>query len=188
MLLGAALKTLRRLATNIKSMEMGEMMFQVSKLKTFGRVVFVVFLLATTMGPWFADSHPATQETCSPPLVWLGGGYCACRITLQEYVAGALYGHDVMWLLCLPPALPVLSTLLLLLFGERRGLRVCHLTAWGIAGTYAFLWFGGVWYAHQGVLLLWGAGLGGVVAAAILVGELLIARPPFSMHRREALA
>ncbi len=151
-------------------------MSQVSKLKTVGRAISLVFLLATTMGPWFADSHPATEETCSPPLVWLGGGYCACLITLKEYVEGALYGRDVMWLLCLPPALPVLSTMLLILFGERRWLRVCHLSAWGIAGIYALLWFVGIWYAHQGVLILWGAGLGGVVAVAILIGEMLVAR------------
>jgi len=29
---------------------------QVSKPKTVGRVVFLVFLLATTMGPWFATA------------------------------------------------------------------------------------------------------------------------------------
>jgi len=157
-------------------------MLQVSKLKTVGRAVSLVFLLATTMEPWFADSHPATEETCSPPLVWLGDGYCACLVTLKGYVEGVL-GSDVIWLLCLPPALPILSTLLLLLFGEHRWLRVCHLSAWGIAGIYAFLWFGGVWYAHRGVLILWGAGLGGVVAVATLVGEILIARRQFPMNR-----
>jgi hypothetical protein len=170
-------------------------MSQVSKLKTVGRVVFLVFLLATTMGPWFADSHPATEESCSrpplpglSPLVWLGDGYCACLITLKGYVEnGVLYGRDVMWLLCLPPALPVLSTLLLLLFGERRWLWVCYLSAWGIAGIYAFFWFGGV-VSHRGVLVLWGAGLGGVVAVAILVGEMLIARLQFSMNHREELS
>ncbi|KPL78085.1 hypothetical protein ADN00_07875 [Ornatilinea apprima] len=162
-------------------------MFQVSKLKTFGRVALLVLLLATTMGPWFADSHPATEESCSRPLVWLGDGYCACLIPLKDYVEGAL-GHDVMWLLCLPPALPVLSTLLLLLFGERQWLWICHLSAWGIAGIYAFLWFGGAWYAHRGVLILWGAGLGGVVAVALLIGEMLIARLQFSMNHREELS
>jgi hypothetical protein len=163
------------------------MMFEVRRLKTIGRVVFLVFLLATTMAPWFADSHPATEESCSRPLVWLGDGYCACLITLKGYVEDGLSGHGVMWLLCLPPALPVLSTLLLLLFGERRWTRVCHLSAWGIAGIYAFLWFGGVWYAHRGVLILWGAGLGALVAVVLWVGEMLIARPQFSMNHREEL-
>jgi hypothetical protein len=164
---------------------MREIMLRVSELKTVGRVASLVCLLMATMGPWFADSHPATEETCSHPLVWLGGGYCACLITLKGYVEGALYGRDVMWLLCLPPALPVFSTLLLLLFGERRWLRVCHLSAWGIAGIYAFLWFGGVWYAHRGVLILWGAGLGSLVAITLLAGETLIARLQFSRDHRE---
>jgi len=171
-------------------------MFQVNKLKTIGRVVFLVFLLATTMGPWFADSHPATEESCSRPpvpglrpLVWLGDGYCACLITLKESVVeGALYGRDVMWLLCLPPALPVLSTLLLLLFGERRWLWVSHLTAWGLVAIYSLPWFVVIWFAHRGALILWGAGLGGVVAVAILVGEMLIARLQFSMNHREELS
>ena len=170
-------------------------MLRVNKLKTFGRVVFLVFLLATTMGPWFADSHPATEESCSRPpapglrtLVWLGDGYCACLITLKEIVEGALYGRDVMWLLCLPPALPVLSTLLLFLFGERRWLWVSHLTAWGLVAIYALPWFVVIWYAHRGALILWGAGLGGVVAVAILVGEMLIARLQFSMNHREELS
>jgi hypothetical protein len=48
--------------------------------------------------------------------------------------------------------------------------------------------FGVIWYAHRGVLILWGAGLGGVVAVAILVGEMLIARLQFSMNHREELS
>jgi hypothetical protein len=165
---------------------MREMMSQDSKLKTIGRLAALVFLLAAALGPWFADGHPATEETCSPPLVWLGDGYCACLLTLQGYmVDGVFYGGDMMWLLVLPPALPVLTTLLLLLFGERRWLRVCHLSAWGIAGFYAFLWFGGVWVAHQGVLILWGAGLASLIAVAILVGEILIARLQFSMEHSD---
>ena len=66
-------------------------MFRASKLKTVGRVASLVFLLVAMMGPWFADSHPATEESCSRPpapglrpLVWLGGGYCACLITLKN--------------------------------------------------------------------------------------------------------
>lgn len=162
-------------------------MLQVSKLKTVGRAVSLVFLLATTMGPWFADGHPATEETCSPPFVWLGDGYCACLITLAGHVEGALYGRNVMWLLCLPPALPVLSTLLLLLIGERRWLWVGHLIAWGLLAILSLLWFVVIW-APEGPLILWGAGLGGVVAVAILVVEILIARLQFSMNHREELS
>jgi hypothetical protein len=93
----------------------------------------------------------------------------------------------VMWLLCLPPALPVLSTLLLLLIGERRWVWVCHLIAWGLLAILSLLWFVVIWYAHRGALILWGAGLGGVVAIAILIGEMLIARRQFPMNHREVL-
>lgn len=158
-------------------------MLRVSKPKIVGRVVSMVFLLAAMIGPWFADSHPATEETCPPPLVWLGDGYCACRISFTAFVEDVISGQNSLWLLCLPPALPILSTLLLLLIGERRWLWVCHLTAWGLAAIYSLLWFVGVWCAHQGVLVLWGAGLGGVVGVATLVWEILMCQRARSFDR-----
>ena len=153
-------------------------MSRISKLKTIGRVAALGLLLLTTMAPWFADSHPATEETCSPPLVWLGGGFCACLIPLKEYVEYSISNENDLWYLCLPPALPFLSTLLLLLIGERRWLWVSHLAAWGLAAIYSLFWFVRTWFAHPGVLILWGAGLGGVVAVATLVGEILIRKSP----------
>lgn len=158
-------------------------MLRVSKPKIVGRVVSMVFLLAAMIGPWFADSHPATEETCPPPLVWLGDGYCACRISFTAFVEDVISGQNSLWLLCLPPALPILSTLLLLLIGERRWLWVCHLTAWGLAAIYSLLWFVGVWCAHRGVLVLWGAGLGGVVGVATLVWEILMCQRARSFDR-----
>jgi len=158
-------------------------MLRVSKPKIVGRVVSMVFLLAAMIGPWFADSHPATEETCPPPLVWLGDGYCACRISFTAFVEDVISGQNSLWLLCLPPALPILSTLLLLLIGERRWLWVCHLTAWGLAAIYSLLWFVGVWCAHRGVLVLWGAGLGGVVGIATLVWEILMCQRARSFDR-----
>ncbi len=149
-------------------------MIQTSKPKNITRMVSTVFLLMTMMGPWFADSHPATEETCPPPLVWLGNGYCACRIPFRAFVEDLISGQSSLWLLFLPPVLPILSTLLLLLTGERRWLWLCHLVAWGLAAVYSLLWFIGIWCAHRGVLILWGAGLGGIVAIAILMWEVLV--------------
>ena len=40
-------------------------------------------------------------------------------------------GHSLLWLACLPLALPSLSTLLLLLSGERRSLLVFHFDSMG---------------------------------------------------------
>jgi hypothetical protein len=158
-----------------------EIMSRVSRLKTIGRVASLVFLLVATMGPWFADRHPATEETCSPPLVWVGSGYCACLVSFIKSLKDSISNQNSLWLLCLPPALPVLSTLLLLLIGERRWLWVSHLIAWGLVSIYSLFFFivGGNWdwYSHR-VLILWGAGLCGVVAVAILVEETLVGKSP----------
>jgi hypothetical protein len=154
-------------------------MLGVGKLKTVGRVASLVLLLVATMGPWFMDSHPATEETCSPPLVWLGNGYCACLVSFMASLRMATWtGHSVLWLLCLPPALPFLSTLLLIVLGrERQWLWVCHLTAWGLVAIYSLFIHVFIWYWHR-ALILWGAGLSGVVAVAILVGEILVGKSP----------
>ena len=77
--------------------------------------------------------------------------------------------------LCLLLALPFLSTLLLLLGRERRYLWVSHLTAWGLAAAFSLFLFVGSRYSHR-ALRLWGAGLCGVVAVAMLAGEILVAR------------
>jgi len=147
-------------------------MLRVSKLKIVGRVVSMVFLLAAMMGPWFADSHPATEETCSDPLIWMGNGRCACLVSFMDLVEDVTSGQSSLWILCLPPALPILSTLLLLLMGERQWLWVCHLTAWGLVAIYSLFFF------VVGNLYTWGDGLGGVVAVATLVGETLAGRSP----------
>ena len=153
-------------------------MLRASKLKTVGRVASLVLLLLATMGPWFAESHPATEESCPHPLVWLGSGHCACLLSLMAAIEQAVKpGNSSLWLLCLPPALPFLSTLLLLLSGERWWLWVCHLTAWGLVAIYSLFVFVGHWYLHP-VLMLWGAGLYGVVAVATLVGEILVGKSP----------
>jgi len=159
-------------------------MLRVSTLKTVGRVAALVFLLVAAMRPWFADSHPATEETCRPPLVWLGGGHCACLVSLMAYVGYSISSHNSQWLLSVPPALPVLSTLLILLIRERRWLWICHLTAWGLFAIYSLFLFLVVLLPYQS-LITWGAGLGGIVAVATLVGEIRIARLQFSMDHRD---
>jgi hypothetical protein len=145
-------------------------MFRVSKLKTVGRVAALLFLLVAFMGPWFADSHPATEQTCRPPLIWLGDGRCACLASFLGSVKNTFAGQASLGMLSLPPALPFLSTLLLLLLGERRWLWVFHLIAWGFTALYALFFF------FVGNLYTWGDGLAAVVAVATLVGEILIAR------------
>jgi hypothetical protein len=151
-------------------------MLQIGKLKTVGRAASLILLLVTLMGPWFIDTHPALEESCTPPLVWLGNGYCACLVSFMAALRLAVVpGHSLLWLACLPLALPSLSTLLLLLSENRQSLLIFHFAAWGIVACYSLLMFVGRWYAHP-VLILWGAGLGGVVAVAVLAGETLVAK------------
>jgi hypothetical protein len=150
------------------------LMISSGKLKTVGRVASLVLLLVVALGPWFIDSHPATEESCSPPLVWLGNGYCACLVSLKETLRMASSpGHHMLWLVCLPPALPFLSTLLLILSRERRWLWISHLVAWGLVAIFSLFLFVAYLYRHP-ALILWGAGISGVVAVAILVGEILV--------------
>jgi hypothetical protein len=150
-------------------------MDQVGKLKAINRVVSQVLLLVVMVGPWFADSHPATEETCTFPLVWLGNGYCACLVSFMALVKAVILGQSTLWLLCLPPMLPILSTLLLFLIGDRRWLWISHLIAWGLVAIYSLFLFFGLWYSNN-ALILWGAGFCGLVALTVLAGEILAAR------------
>ncbi|NIV36198.1 MAG: hypothetical protein GWN58_44150 [Anaerolineae bacterium] len=153
-------------------------------LKTAGRLAGLLLMVVAMLGPWFVDTHPATEETCSPPLVWVGEGYCACLITMAAALGQAAnlgQSAPLLLVLCLPAVLPFVGTLLLLVGGERRGVWAGHLVAWGLAGAYALIWFAGIWYVHR-VIWLWGAGLCVVVATATLVGEVVAARA----NRREA--
>jgi len=151
-------------------------------IKIARRLAGLLLVVATAAAPWFMEEHPATEESCSPPLVWLGEGRCACLPSLvRVFRQGVVPGQRVVLVLLLPPALPFAGTLLLLLGGERRGAWAGYLTAWGLAGAYSLLLFVGHWYLHRQVWL-WGAGLCGVVAVAMLAGEVLAARE----NRREA--
>jgi hypothetical protein len=154
-------------------------------LKTAGRLAGLLLMVVAALGPWFVDTHPATEETCSPPLVWVGGGYCACLVSLAAALGQAANLGELAPLLlvaCLPAALPFASTLFLLFSGERRGVWAVHLTAWGLAGAYALIWFAGIWYIHR-VIWLWGAGLCVVIAVSTLAREVVAARGT----RREAV-
>ena len=155
---------------------------QISKLKNVGRVAALLLLLVAMGGPWFADSHPATEQTCRPPLVWLGDGRCACLESFLGSVKNTFTGQASLGMFSLPPALPFLSTLLLRLLGERRGLWIGHLIAWGLTALFALFFF------FVGNLFTWGDGLAAVVAVATLVAEILVARRQVSRGAKEGAA
>jgi hypothetical protein len=149
---------------------------RVRKLKAVGRAAALVLLLVAMMGPWFYDSHPATEESCSAPLVWLGNGHCACLVSLAAaFWVSVSPGQSSLWLMCLLPALPFLSTLFLILGRGQRYLWIFHLIAWGLAAAFSVFLFVGSWSSNS-ALRLWGAGFGGMLAVVMLAGEMLAAR------------
>jgi len=144
-------------------------MSRISISKTIWRLAALGLLILSSLGPWFADTHPATEETCTAPLVWVGNEYCACIISLVSFYK--TIGDWEEWV-GIPPLLPILFTLLLFLGRNHRFLWYFHLTAWFLVALYSLFWFFLGWSSGQG-LFLWGAGLGSAVAVLLLAGEIL---------------
>lgn len=147
-------------------------MSRISNSKTVIRLAALGLLLLSFLGPWFADTHPATEETCTAPLVWVGNGYCACIVSLVAFYK--TIGDWEEWV-GIPPLLPIIFTLLYILGGNHRFLWYLHLTGWFLIALYALFWFFLGWSAGQG-LFLWGAGFGGAVAISLLAWEILAAK------------
>ena len=166
-------------------------------LKTVGRVAALALLLVAIAGPWAIDVHPAQEESCSAPLIWLGNGQCACLVYLMPWLghefgaggmlAGMVSGecrHDsgcianniAALIMMSLPLLPFLSTLLLVAGGERRGLRAFHFVAWGLAGAVSVFYLLVVGSQGAVVFKLWGSWLCVGVVVAVLTGEILAAR------------
>lgn len=146
---------------------------QVTKLKAVGRVAALLLLLAAMMGPWFIDSHPATEESCSAPLVWLGNGLCACLVSFAASWVPVSADQSSLWVMWLLPTLPFLSTMFLILCRSQHYLWIFHLFAWGLTAVFSlFFFFLVIWSSHF-LLILWGAGFGGMLAVAMLAGEIL---------------
>ena len=86
------------------------------------------------------------------------------------------------------PLLPFLSTLLLFVGGERRGLGVFHLVAWGLAAAVSAFFLLVVGWQGAVVFRLWGSWLCAVLAVAVLAGEILAARLRPSRKARPSAA
>lgn len=146
--------------------------------KTIGRLAALGLLILSSLRPWFADAHPATEATCTAPLVWLGEGHCACLVSLIKHYRQVSTGSGFVWWLGLPPLLPILFTLLLFLGRNHRFLWYFHLTGWFLVAVYSLFWFiiGWSWlflsWPSNKVLFLWGAGLCGAVAVSLLTWEI----------------
>ncbi len=151
-------------------------MARVYRLKTLGRAASLVLLVATTLGPWLTDFHPATEAACQAPLIWVGDGHCACLVSLMSALMQALRpGHSTLLLFGLPPALPFATSLYFLAGGEGRFARSCHLAAWGLAAVFSLFLFVGIWVSYPQIKL-WGAGLCSGLSVVVLAGEILVDR------------
>jgi hypothetical protein len=157
------------------------------------RAAVLVLLLLAMMGPWAFDliNVPAGYA-CSAPFIRLDDNFCGTPLSglwlfrplVAEFVsasAGVLSGAMLFreWargilfaLLQSLLLLPFLSTLLLVLRGDRRWLQVFNLVAWALAagvglliGLYSFpRWYWGLW----GIWLYFG------LVAGVLVMEIVI--------------
>ena len=165
-------------------------MSRVSVLMTVGRVTALVLLLVAMVGPWTFDSHPDAEESCSAPLVWLGGGRCACLVSfMKAFEVTMKWGnHGLMWLLFLP-LLPFLSTLLFLLGRGRPWLWAFHVTAWGLAAAFSIVVLALFWHEYGALSVrLWGVWLSAVVAVALVAGEILAAKQRLGREPRPTAA
>ncbi len=137
--------------------------------KAMIRLTALGLLILSGLGPWFADTHPATEETCTAPLVWVGNGHCACIISLVSFYKDI--GNWEEWV-GIPPLLPILFTFLYFLGGNHRFLWYFHLTGWCLVALYALFWFFVGWSSGQ-ELFLWGVGLSGALAVLLVAWEVL---------------
>lgn len=120
--------------------------------KNVWRAAILVVGLVALVGPWgFDQINVPAEYSCSPPNVRLEGDFCGLPLqgfrilgwfvlglisTSADLVTGAIVFSDwarqlLFYLLLL--VLPLISTLLLLLRGDRRRLRIFSIAAWGLA-------------------------------------------------------
>jgi len=181
----------------------GQTMSWINKHKRVWRVAILVLLLVALMGPWGFDLIDVPSEyPCSAPFIRLEGDFCGMplsgvwlyrwmvnglvtasegllrgAVSLVDWVRGFLYG--LLWSLFL---LPFISTLLLILRGDRRHRQVFNVAAWGLATGIGLLLIGmssyrllliGMSIYPKLFWVLWGIWLYIGLAASALILEVL---------------
>jgi hypothetical protein len=168
------------------------------KHKSVWRVAALILLLVSVLGPWtYTSDGVPPAEWCRDPYILLADGHCVSLVSggrvfafaaavLPSMAAQLAAGGDVVAgrtreflgvllfvVLLLLLVQPLVSTLLLILRGDRRSLRVYNIVAWGIAAALS-----GVLLAllcPSGLSLrLWGLWLYLAVAVCALALELLL--------------
>jgi len=167
----------------------GQTMSWINKHKRVWRVAILVLLLVALMGPWAFDLIDVPSEyPCSAPFIRLEGYFCGMplsgvgayswmvtasegllrgAVSLVDWVRGFLDG--LLWSLFL---LPFISTLLLILRGDRQRRQVFNVAAWGLATGIGLLLIGMSIYPKL-FWVLWGIWLYIGLAASALILEVL---------------
>ena len=167
----------------------------INKNRKIFRLILLALLVAAIVGPWFFDEIyvPAEYE-CQAPNMRLNEKLCGVPLSgiwiLSTMVRGFIYAGKTLVAGSMPLyelrgelffsvflfliLLPFFSTLLLILFGERRALQVFNAAALGLALGLCLL-IGLSTHPNQ-FWVLWGVWLYIAVAAAALSLEILVIR------------
>jgi hypothetical protein len=149
------------------------------------RPVALLLLLVAIAGPWGFDRiHVPSPYPCSAPYVRLDENFCGRPLSLAWTLQGGSFsnlGSMLRSLATYPltaliflPLLPFISTMLLLLPGERRHARAMQVVVLGLVGVGILaLLLLPPWRGHWA---LWGIWLYSGVIAALLLLEILALR------------
>ena len=169
--------------------------------KNIWRVAVLVLLLVAVIGPWaFDEINVPAEYTCSAPNIRLEGDFCGLPMSgtwillmvighLASVVVGLVTGtayfsesesgpliyilnSAMLFVLAFLILLPLISTLLLILRGERRRWQVLHLVALGLAAGTGLLF--GLSSLPRLYGALWGSWLYIGVTLCALVLELMM--------------
>jgi hypothetical protein len=162
--------------------------------KRVWRVAVLVLLLMAIAGPWTLDLvFVPSGYSCSAPAIRLGGDYCGIPMSgiwvlaamtggLANMVVGLVTGTTVFTgrvrefsfsLLGLLLVLPFLSTLFMILRGDRRCQLAFHVVALSLAVGLGLLLVGMSGYSNLS-WVLWGIWLYVGLAASALILELVM--------------
>jgi hypothetical protein len=168
----------------------------INEHKGVWRVAILVVALVAIMGPWtFTDLlHVPSEYSCSAPFIRFDDDFCGTPLpgigillalvrvfiyASAELVTGAMGLVEwarwaVFSLFLFPLVLPLFSTLLLILRGDRRGRQAFNVAAWGLAaGTGLTGLLIGFFRYTKPFWLSWGIWLYIGLAASALILEVL---------------
>jgi hypothetical protein len=165
----------------------------IDKHRNIWRIAILATAAVAMTGPWTFELVSVPSEyPCSRPYIRLEGDFCGRPVSwlrgyswmLDELANGSemLLRGDVsvvdwarVFLYVLPPSLfllPLISTLVLILRGDRRRRQVFQLVAWGLAASLGMMLIGLLSYPGQR-WMAWGIWLYVGSAAGALILEVL---------------